>query len=150
MNTLGMVLSIAGLSCCWYPGIAGWIGIAIAFAGSVIGITGLTSIKTKPSAMGMNVASHVFGPLTIIMGMSFQIKHATSTLDWLLLPGSMHSAMLICVGSLLGFIAVQLLGRRWARPLCIGFATGFLLAIAISGTTALTMADRSGIQLITG
>ncbi len=148
MNTTAMVMTVAALGFCWIPG-WGWIAIALAMGGLFIGILGMTSTKTSPSGLGMDVASWVYGILVGVAGPVFQSKAAGGFLDPLLLPLSMNGAAIASLVLLVSFIAVQLVARRrWRAPLV---AVAFVLygLLALCGWTGLTLADRAGISLIT-
>lgn len=148
MNTTAMVLTISGFCFSFVPGLFGWLGILLAVVGITIGIVGLTTVRTSPSGLGMDVASWVYGIITAATGFGFQIKYAAGSLDALLLPISMESAALAAALLLPLFIAVQILARKKWRSM--GIAAALLLYIAISATswTALTLADRAGIHII--
>ncbi|MBN2670137.1 MAG: hypothetical protein JXX29_00605, partial [Deltaproteobacteria bacterium] len=144
MNTTAMVLTISGFCFCFVPGGFGWLGIALSTIGISIGIIGLTNTKTSPSGLGMDVASWVYGIITASFGLSFQIKHAAGSLDFMLLPMSMQAAAFIALGTLPIFIAIQIFARKKMRWAGVGVAWILFAAVSACSWTALTAAERAG------
>ena len=147
MNTFAMVITVVGTGLCFIPGLYGWIGIAMAVTGTIIGITGITSVKTSNGNLGMDVASWVYGFMGLSSGLGFQIKYAAGSLDFLLVPLDLQSAAAATSVIIPLFITVQILARKKLR--IAGIITATLLYFTMSATawTALTIADRSGIHL---
>lgn len=142
-----MVLTISGLCLCFIPGLFGWIGILLAAVGITIGIVGLTTPKTSPSGLGMDVASWVYGIGTTITGFGFQIIFAAGGLDSILLPISMNIAAIITVSLIPIFVGVQIFARKKYRMAGIAIAMVLYVTIAAFGWTYLVLAHRAGIVL---
>lgn len=147
MNTIAMILTVTGLSICFIPGMLGWLGVGLASMGTAIGIIGLTTPKTSPAGLGMDVAAWIYGTGTAAVGMGFQIKYGEGALDSLLLPISMTTA--ICIAAILVpfFVSIQIVARKRLRYAGIGIAYLLHLAIVASICTALVHAHRFGINL---
>ena len=145
MNTFAMVITVAGTGFCYVPGFWGWLGIAMAITGVIIGIIGITSVKTSPGNLGMDVASWIYGVIALSVGTGFQIKYAAPDLDYLLLPVSEQSAFIIFAVLIPLFIAIQIMARkRWRwRYALIAVAVILYFAVCSSAWTAITLIDRA-------
>ena len=147
MHTLGMVLTITGFCFCWLPGFFGWLGITMAAVGTIIGITGMTSVKTSPSGLGMNTASHVYGILTGIFGISFKLKYNQNQLASFLPSLDLLTGFAIFAGLTVLFYAALIIGRKKYRILFESAGLALFLTMIFVGISAIMTADKNGIVL---
>ncbi|MBN2802826.1 MAG: hypothetical protein JXR91_07015 [Deltaproteobacteria bacterium] len=148
MNTLAMVLTVVGTGFCFIPGFLGFLGIGIAIFGLITGIAGMTSVKTSPGNLGMDIASFIYGFTGLSVGMGFQIKFSNGHLDMLLLPLLESKLIILFFTGLILFIAVQLLSRKKWRAAGICAAVILYLFTSSAAWTILTIFERSGRSII--
>ncbi|HUU22795.1 MAG TPA: hypothetical protein VM389_09700 [Phycisphaerae bacterium] len=141
MHTLGLALALFGMHSAWIPG-WGWVGVALAFAGCLLGLRSVSDRESRLPAMVLGTCATVFGGLGLLFGLGVQIKHAAPALDGLLAPLTWRQSALAAAGAALLLASALLLARFKVRRAGLALAFAFFLALQFCASSALVHADR--------
>ncbi len=142
VGVISLVLGMVGLCIFWIPYV-GWLGVIMGVVASALGVPSITNWYERPGYTGWGTAGIFLGCVTVPMGIAYGIKHAAGALDVIYCPLPTPSSFYI-VGASLGLIVAGLLLARFkSRSVGIALAYLALAGFFVTGSWALTTADRA-------